>query len=161
MITIRLCVPADEPAVLDIYDSARAHMRAEGNMRQWTGGYPNAASLERDMAAGRAYVMEDDGLVFAAFCLLRTPEPTYNKLYEGSWLSPGPYVTLHRVASDGSHRGVMARAVAFAAEACPHVRVDTHRDNRSMQRALTACGFNYRGIIYLADGAERLAFERL
>ena len=40
------------------------------------------------------------------------------------------------------------------------IRVDTHRDNLPMQRMLQKNGFIYCGIIYLADGKERFAFEK-
>ena len=41
------------------------------------------------------------------------------------------------------------------------IKNDTHRDNKSMQRFQAKAGFEYCGIIYLADGAERIAFEKL
>ena len=41
------------------------------------------------------------------------------------------------------------------------IRVDTHRDNRTMQRLLRKNGFCYCGIIYLEDKSERLAFEKI
>lgn len=41
------------------------------------------------------------------------------------------------------------------------IRVDTHRDNISMQKMLLKNGFKYCGIIYLKDGSERLAYDKL
>lgn len=41
------------------------------------------------------------------------------------------------------------------------IKVDTHEDNRSMQRFLQKNGFVYCGVIYLQDGSKRLAFEKL
>ena len=41
------------------------------------------------------------------------------------------------------------------------LRGDTHRGNKIMQRVLEKNGLVYRGIIYLEDGGERLAFEKL
>ena len=45
------------------------------------------------------------------------------------------------------------------------IRIDTHRQNASMQRMLEKNGFAYCGIIYLQDGAEagaeRLCFDKL
>ena len=38
---------------------------------------------------------------------------------------------------------------------------DTHRDNQSMQRMQAKNGFEYCGVIYLEDGAERIAFEKI
>jgi predicted Rossmann fold flavoprotein len=41
------------------------------------------------------------------------------------------------------------------------IKNDTHRDNQSMQRMQAKNGFEYCGIIYLKDGAERIAFEKV
>ena len=42
----------------------------------------------------------------------------------------------------------------------PCLRGDTHRDNKIMQRVMEKNGLSYRGVIYLEDGGERLAFEK-
>ena len=42
----------------------------------------------------------------------------------------------------------------------PNLKIDTHRDNYPMQKSLKKNGFEYCGIIYLADGNERLAFQK-
>lgn len=41
-----------------------------------------------------------------------------------------------------------------------NVRIDTHRDNQPMQALLKKCGFAYCGRIFLADGSERIAFQK-
>ncbi|HBN29292.1 MAG TPA: GNAT family N-acetyltransferase, partial [Clostridiaceae bacterium] len=40
------------------------------------------------------------------------------------------------------------------------IKIDTHRENKSMQRLLKKNGFEYCGIIYLKDKSERIAFEK-
>ena len=40
-----------------------------------------------------------------------------------------------------------------------NIRVDTHRDNIVMQRLVEKLGFSRRGIIYIADGTERIAYH--
>ena len=52
-------------------------------------------------------------------------------------------------------------AVAFAAGRCPHLRIDTHADNRPMRNHIAGAGFVYCGIIRVEDGSPRLAYERL
>ena len=42
-----------------------------------------------------------------------------------------------------------------------NIRIDTHRDNKIMQHNLAKYGFEYCGIIHIASGAERLAYQRL
>ena len=42
-----------------------------------------------------------------------------------------------------------------------NIRIDTHRDNLIMQHNLLKHGFAYCGIIYLASGDTRLAYQRI
>ena len=42
-----------------------------------------------------------------------------------------------------------------------NIRIDTHKDNKIMQGLLERHGFSYCGIIYLLNGAPRLAYQRL
>ena len=39
-------------AAMQIYDNARAYMRANGNLSQWSNGYPNKEVILQDIAAG-------------------------------------------------------------------------------------------------------------
>ena len=41
------------------------------------------------------------------------------------------------------------------------IKIDTHRDNKSMQRFLEKQGFTRCGIVYLKDNSERIGFEKL
>ena len=157
---IRRATEADLPRLAEIYDIARAFMRAQGNDQQWVNGYPGEEQLRADIAGGWLYAMQaDDGArVYGVFALVDGDDPTY-AFIEGSWRSDAPYAAIHRVASDGSERGVLRRAVAFAREQHDHLRVDTHALNRSMQRAILREGFEYRGVIYLENGDPRLAYD--
>ena len=60
---IRKTLDTDIPAVMAIYDAARAFMRAHGNATQWPEGTPSAEQLAADIAAGGSYVCEVDGHV--------------------------------------------------------------------------------------------------
>ena len=41
-----------------------------------------------------------------------------------------------------------------------NIRIDTHRDNKIMQHNIEKHCFTYCGIIYLANGDERLAYQK-
>ena len=41
------------------------------------------------------------------------------------------------------------------------VRADTHEANRPMRRCLERAGFVYTGVITVADGTPRRAYERV
>ncbi len=157
---IRLAKPHEIPRLLEIYDSARAFMRQKGNLVQWQNGYPDAALLQADIAAGNLYVMEDETHIYGCFALIAGDDPTYAKI-DGAWLSDAPYGTIHRIAGDGTRHGIFAECVSYAEKRFDHLRVDTHADNHPMQRAVLREGFSYQGIIYLENGSPRLGYERI
>lgn len=154
---IRKAKPEDLPRILEIYAYARQFMRDNGNPTQWGDGAPAESTLNRDIAAGQLYVLEQNGL-HAVFALIPGNDPTYAEI-EGAWLSQSPYATLHRVAGDGMLHGIFDSAVAFAKTQYPHLRIDTHRDNQIMQHVITKNGFVYCGVINTEDGTPRLAYE--
>lgn len=157
-VIIRKTTEADLPRLDEIFDSARLYMRAKGNMTQWAGAtlpYPSAFDIREDMSHGWSRVVERQGRVVATFCMMTSPEPSYSALPQ----CREPYVTLHRVASDGSVPGIFALAVGYARHCTwMNVMVDTHADNRPMLAAIARAGFEPCGEIMLPDGSPRLAF---
>ena len=158
---IRLAQKQELPRLLEIYEQAKVYMRRTGNPTQWAANYPGREQLLADMDAGQLYVLEEKGRLCACFLLAPGPDPTYAKITDGAWGYSAPYGVLHRVASDGSLRGVLKQCVDFAALRFHHLRIDTHADNAPMQRALAREGFCHRGTIFTHDGTPRLAYDRL
>lgn len=148
-------------SVLSVYRSAREFMCQNGNPSQWAGGYPAESLLRRDIEARQLYVLEENGGVHGVFALVEGADPSYAVIEDGSWLSDTPYAAIHRVASDGATKGVFVRCLEFAKARHRHLRIDTHADNRIMQRLILENGFDRRGIIYVEDGTPRIAFEYL
>ena len=156
---IRPAVEADIPAVLPVFEAAKAIMRADGNHEQWGApGFPGDALLLRDIARGGAYVIEKESIV-AYFALFPSPEPTYEYI-DGAWLTDEPYGVIHRIASYPDVHGIFSAIIDFAAERYQHIRIDTHRDTRIMRHLIESAGYTYCGVIWLPDGTERLAYER-
>ncbi len=145
--------------ILEIYDIARAFMRENGNLHQWNGPYPGIEDLSKDIEDGNLYVLEEDGHICGCFVLIAGIDPTYGRIESGAWISDAPYAAIHKVASDGTTKGFFAKCVAFARERYTHLRVDTHHDNLPMQRVILKSGFEYCGIIFLANGEPRKAYE--
>ncbi len=158
---IRKTTLNDLPRVMEIFDAARAIMRSQGNHVQWPVGSPSETQEREDIANGFSYVCcaDEDGHVCATFAMVVGEDPTYKVIEHGKWRSTAPYATLHRVASDGSEHGVAATVFAFAKEHADYLRIDTHEDNISMRRAIERGGFAHCGIIRIADGTPRLAFD--
>ena len=152
----------DIPRLMQLFAQARLRMRADGNLSQWAGDYPNEEAILRDMKRRVSYVIVEDRRIIGTFAFIPGVEPTYRRIYHGRWLDrETPYGTIHRIAGDPAFRGVFATCLDWCWAHQPNIRIDTHRDNRTMRALLEKNGFSYCGIIYLADGAERLAFQRM
>ena len=157
---IRKTIPSDLAAIGEIYENAKRFMRQSGNPTQWSQGGPNIHTAQKDMEDGVGYVAEEDGKILAVFMFSTAPDPTYAKIYEGAWRSDEPYGVIHRIAVAEQGRGLIDACIRYGFAICPNLRIDTHRDNLPMQRALTKRGFHYCGIIYLQNGDERLAYQK-
>lgn len=158
--TFRLAKRDDLSQIQTVYAAARHFMAANGNPNQWSDGYPSSELLMEDISKCQLYVEETDGVIHAAFVLALGEDTTYGYIEDGKWLSDAPYATIHRLASDGSFPGFFGRCVAFCWEQNPHLRMDTHHDNVIMQHLAEREGFRRCGIIHLADGSPRIAYEK-
>jgi len=162
MTMIRTAVAADLPAILAIYDHARAYMKATGNPTQWGDKYPVPEQLEEDITLGRLYVIcgEDDA-PHAVFALVVGKEPAYTHI-EGQWLHDRPYATIHRMASDGTLHGCTAACIDFCRGVVPDLRADTHENNKTMQHILETHGFVRCGLVNLdlrEGDTRRIAYQ--
>lgn len=161
---IRRTAEADLARVMDIYAHARAFMAAHGNPNQWgPTNWPPEALVRQDIARGKGYVCAHEGRVVGAFFfdMGRDIEPTYRHIEDGAWLDDSPYGVVHRIASDGSVKGVGAFCIDWAFRQCGHLRIDTHGDNAVMQNLLAKLGFARCGTIYVEeDDFPRFAYEK-
>ena len=157
---VRNASPEDLEKILMIYDSARAFMAEHGNGGQWGTTNPPLWKLQEDLRKQRLYVIFDHTGIHGVFMFEKGEDPTYRVIEKGSWHADRPYGVIHRVAGDGSG-GILKAAVAFAGERASYLRMDTHENNRPMQKALSNRGFQYCGIIHLENGDPRLAYDRV
>ena len=153
--------------VMQILLDARTRIGRLG-IDQWQYCYPTRDIVLDDYDKGRLYVAVDENDVICAVCSVITDgEPTYDKIYDGAWLSGvAKYIAVHRfaVAPDVLRRGVASGVVDFAVAFAKQngfvgVRIDTHEDNIVMQHVLEKLGFKHCGTIYLENGDPRLAYE--
>ena len=160
---IRKATRDDLPALREVFAAAKSIMRADGNPTQWAGAYPDDEAVLRDIAGGWGHVcLDGPERVAGYFAMIPSPEPTYSTIYGGAWLEDTlPYLVIHRIASLPDVHGVFAALIGYASAACGNIRIDTHRDNRIMQHNLLKHGFSYCGIIYILNGDERLAYQRI
>ncbi|MBR4135228.1 MAG: N-acetyltransferase [Bacteroidales bacterium] len=147
---------------MEVFAAAKSIMVASGNLNQWVKGYPSLEVVQADMGRDGGYVIEEAGRIVAYFAFLPSPEPTYDKIYDGEWLdNTQPYHVIHRIASFPGVHGVFQSIMDFCCAREHNIRIDTHRDNHIMQHNILKHGFLYCGIILLANGDERLAYQYL
>ena len=159
---IRNASSSDISVIMQIYSSARSFMRQTGNPSQWAGVYPAEEDIKLDIELSRLYVCTENEEILGVFCYFEGTDPTYIKIYQGNWLNDDPYGVIHRIAvAENAHgKGVAAFCFDYCHKKCGNVKIDTHRDNIPMQKALAKNGFKECGIIYLANGDERIAFQK-
>ena len=158
--TIRNAKTEEAEHIKEIYEGAKLFMRASGNHDQWTGNYPSIELIKRDIANGNCFVCEEENEILGVFCLFKGPDITYADIFNGNWISDTDYYVIHRIAMKIHGKGIAQKCFDFGMSKNNHLRIDTHKDNIPMQRALLKYGFQKCGIIYLESGDERIAFEK-
>lgn len=157
---IRKACLNDMENILKIYEAAREYMRQNGNPDQWGKNKPPRELLENDIQKGELYVGQfPDGKIHFVFAFILGDDPTYSYIENGDWISDLPYGTIHRIASDGKVSGVVKTAVDYCSNIISNIRIDTHKNNKTMQHVLDKLGFVKCGIIYIDDGTPRIAYQ--
>ena len=161
----RRATAADTDRCWLILQQGKAQMFREGK-HQWTEAYPSRQSVENDIAAGNAYVIEQQGTVIAYGAVIANGEPAYRQIAD-LWLTNADYVVVHRlaVADEAKRRGVAARFFGYVEQwalqrGITSFKVDTNYDNFYMQRLLRSQGFMYCGDVHYPQG-DRMAYEKV
>ena len=131
----------------------------------WFGGDYNPEQwpeemVEEDIREGCSYVWEGSEGLEGVFYFKEGEDPSYIHIEEGAWLNKEPYGAIHRVASRGKKKGMLAECIAWCWLRCPNLKIDTHKDNHVMQRALEKNGFLRCGWIHVEDGTPRIAYQK-
>ncbi|HAL18907.1 MAG TPA: N-acetyltransferase [Spirochaetaceae bacterium] len=157
-IEIRKAMESDIPDIMRIYEHARKFMAENGNPNQWGKDYPPQALIVQDVESGRLNAMLSQGKIHAVFAFIIGADPSYETVEGGEWISDSPYGTMHRIASDGVIRGVLAKALEHCVSRINHIRIDTHSDSIPMQKAIEKCGFKRIGVVTVRN-SHRIAYE--
>lgn len=157
----------DIDKIMSIIETAQRHFKKEG-IDQWQNNYPNPQVIRNDIENAYSYVLKEDGIIVGTVALIFDGEKTYEKIYEGQWLSRGKYAVIHRIAIDWNKRGTGLSSIFLEeiekltkSKGVYSIKVDTHRENIAMTKLLLKNGYKRCGIIYLEDKSERIAFEKL
>ncbi len=140
----------------------------ENNVDQWQGDYPNTETIINDVAQKIGYVLVHNEKIVGTVAVSFDGEETYNTIYDGKWKSNEKYAVVHRIAIHNDCRGMDLATTILKnieqmclREGIHSIKIDTHKKNLAMQKLMQKNNFEYCGIIYLADGSERIAFEKL
>lgn len=161
----RKATKQDIPSIMQIINDAKVYME-EAKINQWKKEYPNEDVISKDIENRESYVLEDERGVVGTAVISFKRERTYDNIREGKWLHEGTYSVIHRVAVKRELKGLgiagmlIGEAERLSVDRVDSLRVDTHKDNKSMQRTLIKYGFTPCGIITLFDGSDRIAYEK-
>lgn len=161
----RKSIKSDLDNIMIIIKEAQKYFK-ENNIDQWQDNYPNEETILNDINNETSYVLVKDNNIVATASISFEEEKTYKNIVE-NWLTNDRYVVIHRVAVTNKLKGlglasiILKKAELLALANNVHsIKIDTHKDNKAMQRVLKKNNFTYCGIIYLEDNSERIAFEK-
>lgn len=158
---IRKAKLEDVNAIQKIYDHAVNYMRKNNNPNQWKKGYPGIDLIKSDIESGKSYLCVEEDQILAVFYFTAGEEdPTYKRIFRGSWLNEETYGVIHRIATSKNKNGLAGFCIDYCFDQCQNIRIDTHKDNLPMRTFLRKKGFIECGIIYLNDGSERIAYQK-
>ena len=150
----------DIDVIMDVFEAAKLFMKKTGNDKQWVNGYPSKELILGNIRDDSFYLcLSDEQQIAGVFYFKIEEEVTYAKIYDGEWLNNNNYGVVHRIASNGKCKRITDFCLQWCIQKCGNIRIDTHRDNIVMQNALKRNGYKRCGIIYLTNGAERIAFH--
>ena len=102
----------------------------------------------------RLFVIKDNNEILGVFALIQGIDPCYLNI-EGQWLNDNEYITIHRLASSFKRKGIFHQVVEYIKDNYKlDIRIDTHKNNTSMIKAIEHEGFVYTGIIYVNNSSE-------
>lgn len=166
-LNFRKTVKADVDNVMVVIKQAQEYFKEKG-IDQWQNNYPNSDTINNDISNGHSYVLLKDDNIVATVAVSFDGEITYNNIHYGKWLTDDKYAVIHRIAVDNTYKGLglSSEIIKRIEELClskdvHSIKVDTHKENLPMQKVFKKNNFEYCGIIYLLDGNERIAFEKI
>ncbi|MBR0439091.1 MAG: GNAT family N-acetyltransferase [Clostridia bacterium] len=131
----------------------------ERHVDQWQGDEaPRREEFRELILNGDGYVLTDEESEIIGFAaIIEGPDESY-AVIDGKWLTEAPYCAVHKVMTDPAFRGKGFSKELFKnvfevakKKGYSSVRIDTHKDNLVMQKALRKVGFTYCGTIFLEN----------
>lgn len=164
---LRKSINEDVNNIMQIIDEAKEALKEQG-IDQWQDGYPNADVIRNDILNNYSYVFIKNNEIVATLAVSFDGEKTYDKIYDGNWITNGEFAVIHRIAISNKHKGIgiASEIIKMVEDICldkyvHSIKVDTHEFNIPMQKLLNKNDFKYCGVIYLEDKSKRVDFEKI
>lgn len=137
---VRKALFSDIDTILKIYEKARQYMAETGNPKQWSDSYPSKELVIKDIEGGNLLVLEDGSDIYGVFAFFPDGDTVYDDI-DGEWLNSLPHAAIHRVASAGTKKGVLAECIEHCLSKSNNLKIDTYITNKIMQHQLLKYGF--------------------
>lgn len=142
----------DLQAIKEVYDIAVKHMNDEGNINQWNDYNSFEVGVKKYINDGCFHVVLLENEIVGFFALIYGIDKTYNVIRYGNWLNNDEYVTIHKIAVKYYQKNIASFILNYIIDEIKNkniynIRIDTHKDNISMQTFLNKKGFTHCGEI--------------
>ena len=154
---IRKATLDDLQEVVKVIDDAKALFKSEGS-DQWqdTDNYPNYETMKGDYLRDELYVSVHDNTIAGCVVLSDLEEKAYEIVYDGSWITTGHYMVIHRISvkKEYYHKGIAKEMMEYIIDVAKSkkvssIKVDTKVENTRMLSLLKKFGFVEVGKIHL------------
>ncbi len=139
---IRLASKDDLKQIQDLFVDASEYMKSEGNLIQWQEkDFASKENVLQLIAGNDFYVAIDQSEIIGFYKLQYGIDKTYNEIRKGKWLNDKEYVTIHRFAVKNHRKGIATLLLnrietEILKKGIYNIRIDTHKDNVSMNAFL-------------------------
>ena len=90
--------------IMEMIEEAKEYFKSN-NIDQWQDGYPNYQVILDDINKGYSFVFIENDNIVASVAVSFEGKNTYDKIYEGQWLSIQSYCVIHRLVVDSRLKG--------------------------------------------------------
>lgn len=139
----------------NLYDVARSHMVSEKNFNQWNDKTEFMVEIQEYIKQSKLRVVIENQEVVGIYALIYGEDPTYSKII-GQWENNEEYVTIHKMAVKYFRKHIASYILEniileIKNKNILNIRIDTHKDNLSMNMFLKKEGFIDCGIISIKN----------
>ena len=155
----------DMNELVALYHIAVEHMFEEKNVNQWQHDETNFVNhVNKYIDDNNFYKVEKNNEIIGFFAMIYGTDVTYNEI-KGKWINDEPYVTIHKIASKYYKQGIATKMLNYVLndaleKSINNIRIDTHKDNVSMQKFLEKQGFVNCGVISITCDFNNLSSHR-